>query len=352
MTPQPGWLAVVGGYGTADSARLHVVEVGPGPRLRRLASFAGVEDPSYLIAGPEATLFVASEVPEGAVHRFDIRDDGRRIELTARDRVGTGGAHPCHLALHPSGRWLAAANYGTGSVALVDAHGRMRRTALDRHVGTGPVAGRQEAPHAHAACFTPDGHHLVATDLGADQLAVSRIDPVTGDLARVLTVPTRPGSGPRHLLFRGRLLVVVNELSNTVASYRWDPSGPGLEPVDERTTLPPDAEGGLAAALRAAPSGRHLYVSNRGPDSVSAMELDEDGIFGSMEAFPAGGASPRDIAVTPDGTALLVANERDDHITYLPIGPDGARVGQPVTRLELPAPTSITFAGRRPQPSA
>jgi 6-phosphogluconolactonase len=340
-------LAFVGGYGSGEAPTITAVTTGPST-LDRIGEFPGIENASFLFATADR-LFTTSEVDAGTVIEYRIHHAGTNVELERIAEAETGGAHPCHLALHQSGRWLLAANYGGGSVAVIDVgsgNHALRRVHLSEHHGSGALADRQAGPHAHATCFAPDGVHVIAADLGTDRLYVSRIDADTGELSEVAVVPTDPGAGPRHLLFTagGEHVVVVNELANTTTSYRWDPTqSTPLVRVDDCSTLPPGAAGGLAADIVLAPSGRHLFVSNRGSDTIATIHLDRKGRLGPGDTTSSGGAWPRGIAVTPDGRALVVANQHDDAIAMLPIGADGASLGPVSERLELPAPSSIAF---------
>jgi 6-phosphogluconolactonase len=139
-------------------------------------------------------------------------------------------------------------------------------------------------------------------------------------------------------------LFVVNELANTVTSYAYDPAGPSLEPLDERSALPPGVSEGQAAAIRLSPHGKQLLVSNRGHDSVAAMPFDQKGILGAPSFHQTGGAWPRDLALTPDHEGLLVANERSDLITMLRHDPVAGRIGPVVAAVDVPSPSCVAFA--------
>ncbi|MGW2856806.1 lactonase family protein, partial [Streptomyces sp. NPDC001215] len=172
-------------------------------------TLAGVPDPSYLAVHPDGhTLYAVDERQDGSVTA--VRLDEHRI-LGSRS---TGGAGPCHLSVHPSGRWLLSANYLSGSVAVhpIDPTGALGdRTDLVTHTSPPPGPG-QQGPHAHQFLTGPDGDHALAVDLGTDTVYTYRLDPSRGTLTEVSRARTRAGAGPRHLtLGAARCAVVMAE---------------------------------------------------------------------------------------------------------------------------------------------
>ena len=215
---------------------------------------------------------------------------------------------------------------------------------LIQRQGSGPRAGRQDAPHAHCAMQSPDGRHLYLCDLGTDAIARHPITDGRVSATPDLTIAARPGAGPRHIAFMpsGRSLLALHELSSTITLHSLD------EPeriVDEVSTLPDGWTGeNGTAAIRIHPSGRFVYASNRGHDSIFAARIDEPaGRLHPLGSWPAGGRTPRDFAVTPDGAFLLAASQDEHVITVFAIDAATGGLRETGERLELKSPVCLCF---------
>jgi 6-phosphogluconolactonase len=346
----------VGGYGPAEEPGIHVFTFDPATaELRAVGEYAGIVNPSFVAVGGRSLYAVsetglASDGRGGRVEAFRIERDGGSIVLVPLGQRETGGDHPCHLCVDPGGRWLAVSNYGTGNAVVYPIErdgslGESVSSALHRGRSVDPV--RQEGPHAHSSVFSPDGRFLIVADLGIDRLVVYAFD--GGTLERRAAVATAPGTGPRHMVFHpdGIHLFVVGELDSTLHLYRW--RSDGLDPISHLPTLPPEAPPSLAADVHLSHSGRRVYVSNRGHDSVAVFEYDAPATLKRIAVASCGGSWPRGFTVSPDGRHLLVANRRSDEIVVLPV--DGTGIGAARHRVPVPEPSSIVIVappGRRP----
>jgi 6-phosphogluconolactonase len=346
----------VGGYGPAADPGIHAFAFDPaGAGLHLMGSHAGIENPSFVAVHPNGGhLYAVSETggaAEGAggrVHALRVERTAGAIALIPLNHRRTDGDHPCHLRIDPTGRWLAVSNYGTGSVAVfpIDTDGSLGGMASSaRHAGRGFDPKRQEGPHAHSAVFSPDGRFLLVADLGLDRLVVYRFDGETGGLRRHREVATDPGAGPRHTAFHpdGVHVFVVGELDNTLRLFtRHDDeleSGPSL------ATVPPGESPSLAADVQVSPAGRHVFVSNRGHDSVAVFEFDASaGLLRRAGIRPCGGSWPRGLGLAPDGRHLLVANRRSNEIVVLPVA--GSGIGAPAARAPVPQPSNLAIVER------
>lgn len=350
----------VGSYGPPDRATVHVCifDESSGD-LRVVGSVGGLTNPSFLTVSPcGRRLYAVSETGvgsdgmPGSLRAFELTGGRDSPELTPLNHRPSGGDHPCHLSIDAEGRWLAVSNYGSGSVAVlaIRPDGSLGEVAsLVSHEGAGPHPERQAGPHVHATTFMPDGRFLVAADLGIDRLLVHAFDPRTGSLTLHGETSTRPGAGPRHLAIHpdGEHLFVVNELDSTLTVYRWDPDAGSLDGLCTLSTLASNAPVNIASDLAVAVDGRHVYVANRGDDSVAVFAF-ERGRMSRLTLRPSGGAWPRSIGLTASGRFLLAANEHADHVAVLPLGLGGAEVGGPVARVPIPCPTCVALvdAGR------
>jgi 6-phosphogluconolactonase len=355
------WL-FIGSYGPADHATIHTCTLDEDDgEIRVMGSASGIVNPSFLTVSPGGGhLYAVSETglvgdgSPGSVHALQIVTRPDALELVTVNHQPSGGGHPCHLCIDADGLWVAVSNYGTGSVAVLPIRpdgGLGDIASIVQHEGYGPNPDRQRGPHAHAATFTPDGRFLIAADLGADRLLISAFDRRTGSLRPHGEVETHAGAGPRHLAFHpdGAHLFVVNELENSLTLYRWDADAGTLSVLSTLPTLPPRAPESIAADIRVAADGNHIYVSNRGHDSVAVFAFDRHRM-NRVAVRSGAGAWPRGLGLAPCGNHLLVANQHSDEVVVLPVSAGGSEIGAPVARVRIPRPTCIAFAGEPRSP--
>ncbi|MFG2256727.1 lactonase family protein [Streptomyces mirabilis] len=277
-------------------------------------TLTGIGDPSYLATHPKGhTLYAVDERPEGAVTAVRLADN--RVLGTR----STGGSGPCHLSVHPSGRWLLSANYTSGSVAVhpVDASGALgERTDLVTHSSPAPGPG-QDGPHAHQFVTSPDGGHVLAVDLGTDTVYTYRLDQSKGTLTEVSQAHTRPGAGPRHLTFHpaGRFAYLANEVDNTVVVCAYDPASGRLTPGDPQSTGT-GAGTNYPAQLLVTSNGSYAYLANRGHNSLTRYGVEAAGArLRLLDTVPVGGDFPRHLAFSPDERLLFTANQRSSTVS-------------------------------------
>ncbi|SED95002.1 6-phosphogluconolactonase, cycloisomerase 2 family [Streptomyces sp. 2224.1] len=331
-TSAPGGGAGVG-LGTYDTVT---------GRITRTGVLDGVADPSYLALAPSGrTLYAVDEQERGEVTAMALRPDGPPTVLGTRS---TGGAGPCHLSVHPSGRWLLSANYLSGSVAVhpVDrATGSLgARTDLVTHTGPPPGPG-QDGPHAHQIITAPDGRHVLAVDLGNDTVYTYRLDESAGELTQVSYASLRPGAGPRHLTFHpsGAFAYLANEVDNTVVVCRYDrrtgrltPGAPQATGTGTGTSYP--------AQLLVTRDGGFAFLANRGHNSLTRYAVEAAGArLRLLDTVPVGGDFPRQIAFSPDQRWLFAANQKSGSVTVFSVDARTGslrRTGEP-----FPAPVPV-----------
>ena len=290
-------------------------------RWSRVQLLAKEVNPSYLALDPRRPVLYSVHADANQVSAFAI--DERTGELKLINRQSSGGDNPVHLSLDATGRFLVTANYGSGSVAVlsVNPDGSLgARTDLVTLKGEpGPHRTEQAVSHPHHCPFDPRGRFVVVPDKGLDRLFVFRLDGAKGVLvpADPPSVKTRAGAGPRHAAFHPRLpyTFVINELDSTIATYRLADSGV-LDPLQILPSIPATFTGdNTGAAIVVAPSGRYVYVSNRGHDSIGVFRVDEStGLLSPVAWESTTGPTPRFIGLDPAGTRLFAANQRGDTI--------------------------------------
>jgi 6-phosphogluconolactonase len=320
----------------------------PGVWSTRLDPRTGSLDTPEPLGGPPAASFVRSgpgrmiyavcdaesdaEGLTGRLHALRVRPDGRLQPQATRRTEGTT---PCFISVSPDERRVYVASFrgaggrpsaGSAASYALDESGLPRPpVTILHHEGSSVHPERQTHPHFHCIVPDPSNRFVLVADLGSDAVVLYlREEMAERPLREVARAAARPGSGPRHAAFSpdGRLAFVIHEMSNTVACYRVEPRG-GLERVSEVSALPADFQDGSAAAdLHVHPSGRHVYGSHRGHDSIAVLRVDEQGSLELQRCVPAGGGNPRGFALTPDGSFLVCASAAEDRLTAFRVDPE------------------------------
>ena len=286
----------------------------------------------------------------GAVSAFSIDPStGKLTLLNQRASMGTG---PTHLVLDKSGRSLLVANYGSGSVAVlpVASDGRLgEATSFIQHTGSSVNPQRQEGPHAHCVTLDPANRFAFVCDLGLDKVLIYRLDAAAGKLTpnEPAFASVKPGSGPRHMVFRpdGRFAYVVNELTSTVTAFAYDARRGALREIETVSSLPPNFDGAnTGAEIDVHPSGKYLYVSNRGHNSVALFGIDRvKGTLTFVDAQGTGGRTQRHFGIEPSAKHLVIANQGSDSLLVCRIEPADGRLKPSGVFAEAPSPTCARF---------
>jgi len=326
-------------------------------KLTSLGVAAESVNPSFLVDdSSHRFLYAVNEdnngnQPGNSVSAFAM--DTKTGKLTLLNQVSARGVWPCHLALDKTGRWLAVANYGSGSMAImpVRTDGRLEEAiVVDQHGGSSVNRERQQGPHAHEVVFSPDNRFLLLADLGLDKIFVYRFDAYKGTVtpAEKPFAKVAPGAGVRHMAFHpnGKILYAINEMGNTVTAFRYDPAKGALTDFQSVSTLPQNFKGASTTAEVAVnAAGTILYGSNRGQDSIAIFSIDpEKFTLMAMDHAPTLGKTPRHFALDPTGGYLLAANQDTNDIVVFRVHPTTGQltpVGRPVT--DSPMPVCILF---------
>lgn len=344
------------GPGRAEGIGVFRVDATTGG-LTHLHTTAGVDNPSFLALHPRGTvLYAVNETPEAegrpapGVSAFAIDPTSGR--LTLLNRQPSHGTSPCYVSLDATGRYAFVANYGNGILAVypLEADGRLGAASdVVQHAGSGPHPRRQLGPHAHSVRMDPTGGFVLACDLGMDEVLVYRLDAAAGRLIphSPPAVATPPGSGPRHLAFHpaAPYLYVNNEIDSTVTAFAFSAAQGTLDPLQTLSTLPAGFSGANSTAQVAVhPSGKTVYVSNRGHDSIAVFGVDEaTGRLALQGHVPTQGQTPRNFNIDPRGTFLYAANQNSDSIVVFRIDEATGGLTPSGQVTPTPAPVCLVF---------
>jgi 6-phosphogluconolactonase len=314
-------------------------------------------NPSFVALHPNRKfLYAVSEISDfngqksGAVSAFAL--DPKTGKLTFLNKVASGGAGPCHVSVDRTGKDVLVANYGGGSVSVLPIRtgGRLAEaSAFVQHTGSGADPGRQAGPHAHSANLAPDNRFVMVTDLGLDKVLVYRFDAAKGLLTANDPPYTKvaPASGPRHFAFHpgGKYAYVINEMKSTVTAFAYDAGRGELKEIQTITTLPADFTGNnTTAEVQVHPSGKFLYGSNRGHNSIAVFSIDPaKGTLTPVEQVSSGGKTPRNFGIDPTGVYLIAAHQNSNNIVVFRIDPNTGRLKVTGQTFELHSPVCVKF---------
>src|SRR5271169_2940044 len=275
-----------------------------------------IANPSFLALDRAQRFLYSVHADLDEVSAYAI--DKQTGHITALNRQSCGGKNPVHLSIDPTGRWIITANYSAGSVGVVgiEKDGTLgpRSDLVNLPGEPGPNRKEQASSHPHNAVFDPSGRFIAVCDKGLDRVFVFRLDAASGKLTPndPPFVATRAGAGPRHIAFHPKmpLAFVINELGSSVTTYRFDPQRGMLQPIQILPSTPPSYTGNnTGAEIAVAPSGRVVYASNRGDDSIAIFAVDRrDGTLTPVGWAPTRAKSPRFFCLDPAAKTLYAAN--------------------------------------------
>ena len=320
--------------------------------LNRFTSLKTV-NPSFLAIDRTKTfLYAVNEVgeyagkPGGGVSAFRIDAEG---SLRLLNEQATLGADPCYVTIDRNRKNLLVANYTGGSVTVlpIRSDGTLgMATDVKQHEGSGPKE-QQKGPHAHCVILDRSERYALVADLGIDKVVIYRFDSSKGKLNKQSEAQLQAGAGPRHLTFHpsGKFLYAINELDSTITSFNYNERNGTLEQIETVSTLPSDFSGvSYCADVHVSSSGRFLYGSNRGHNSIVVFEIDRrSGKLRLVEHVSTQGNWPRNFAIDPYGSILLVANQRSDNIVSFKIDRETGRLNPTGIVEQIPAPVCLKF---------
>ncbi len=318
---------------------------------------AETTNPSWVAIHPNGRfLYAVNEIGNykgpnsGGVSAFSI--DRSTGKLTFLNEVASRGADPCYITVDPSGKYVLVANYTGGSIATfpIAADGKLgEASAFVQHTGHGLNPKRQEAPHAHSINVSPDERFVYVDDLGLDELLTYKFDKNKGSLK-----PNNPpfaklaaGAGPRHFALHpsGQYAYVVSEMASTVTAFSVAPKAGSFAHLQTISTLPDGFKGeNDDAEIEVHPSGKFLYASNRGHDSIAVFSIDpEKGTLTLVEYASTQGKEPRNFAIDPSGMLLFAENQNSNNIVVFRIDQKTGKLTPTGKTLEVGQPVCIKF---------
>lgn len=323
-------------------------------KLERQGATSGISNPSFLAIDPgKRFLYAVNESGQfqgkrgGGLTSFAI--DQKTGTLTKLNEVSAPGV-PCHLSVHPSGTSVLAANYGGGNVFIcpVKKDGSLGEVSdVQQHIGKGADPKRQDGPHAHSVMLDAAGKYAFAPDLGIDKVMIYKVDAAKAKLTPNGFAEMKPASGPRHFAFHPtyKFAYVISELNSTMTAFSYDKVKGALTELQTLSTLPDGyKDTSYCADVHVHPSGKFLYGSNRGHNSIVIFAIDErTGKLTLIGHESTRGNWPRNFGIDPTGQFLLVGNQNSNSIATFRIDEHSGKLTPHGELLEIPAPVCLKF---------
>jgi len=348
---KPGTVLVyIGTYTGKKSQGIYVSRLNTATGEMSTPELAGaMANPSWVTIHPSRKyLFAVSEggPKGGSVAGFAIGADGKLTPINSQAPNGNG---PCHLAIDETGKTIVVSNYGDGSISslAIGADGQLAPSAwVDKH----PTLGTKQKPHGHATEFAPGNQFALSCDAGLDRIYTYRFNAATGELsaAEPAFTPTTADTHPRHLVFSadGKFCYNIDEHSLTVTAFTFDARRGSLQQIQSLPSIPAgfDGKGGSTAEIILHPSGKFLYGSNRGHDSIVTYAVDAaSGRLTLVGHTLSQGKTPRGFGVDPTGRWLVVGNQGSDTVFLFKIDQATGALSPTGTRFEVGAPVCFKF---------
>jgi 6-phosphogluconolactonase len=352
------YIVYIGTYTNQTSKGIYAYRFNPATgNATPLGLVAEEANPTYLAVHPNQNfLYAVSEVNEyegrqsGAIAAYSI--DRASGALKPLNKVASRGPGPAHLAVDQTGKAVVVANYGGGSTAVapIGSDGRLGEvTGFVQHSGSSVNPQRQQEPHAHAAAISPDNRFVMVADLGTDQIFIYQLDPEKGSIVSndPAFAKVAPGSGPRHFAFHpdGKFAYANNEITSTVTAFAYDADRGALSELQTISTLPEGYTGNNSTAeIAVSGSGKFLYVSNRGHDSIALFSIDPaKGTLTADGHFPTLGKVPRNFAIDPTGRNLFAANQDSNSIVLFRINQETGALNATGRELSVNRAVCVVF---------
>ncbi len=318
----------------------------------------GVRNSSYLAFDPTRRfLYCVNEFKEfegkasGAVSAYRIEAASGRLAYL--NTVASHGTDPCHLIVDATGRHVLVANFASGSVCVLPVRldGSLGEASqVIQHAGSSVDPVRQKGPHAHAVAIDKANRFVFVPDLGIDKVLIYQFDAAAGKLlpnSAQPSVATAPGAGPRQIVMHptGAYAYLINELNSTMTAFRYDAARGTLDELQTLPTLPAGFTGrSTCAEVQIAPSGRFLYGSNRGHDSIVVYAIDPaTGRLALRGHESTRGRIPRNFEVSPDGAFLIAANQDTSDLYSFRIDPQSGMPQWTGQKAEAGTPICVRF---------
>lgn len=345
---------IIGSYSSADDEGIKVYAFdATNAEASYVSGLKGIENPSFVYpsADGKRVYAVGENFEEAKGSANALAFDAANGTLALLNTQLTHGDAPCNIIVSPEGKYVYTSNYNGGSITEfpLDAEGKLGEGRVIAFSGSSVDSTRQTQPHLHAVNFTPDGHFLLANDLGTDMV---HLFPAAAPLDTTLMhdIAIAPGVGPRHLCFApdGKRAYLLGEISGDVITVAYNAQSTSADSAFAvGQTLRADSLGAEGSAdIHISADGRFLYTSHRlKGDGISIMRINPDGTIEKTGYQPTG-IHPRNFTISPDGKWLLVACRDDNVAQIFARDAETGLLTDTGKKIEMPKPVCLQWIGR------
>jgi len=313
---------------------------------------AKIENPSFLAVHPSSKYLYAvteTSADKAVVSSFSV---GKAGLLTKINQQSANGAAPCHVSVDPTGKLLLIANYNGNNCAAfpIAPNGSIQAGKYYKHSGSSVNPQRQKSPHPHSINIDPQNKRAFVADLGIDKIVVYNINHNNYTLQKHSALSLPPGGGPRHFSFHpsGKFAYTNLELTRQIVAMSYDANNGILKKMQILPTLPPGAPAsGSTAECLVHPSGKWVYVSNRGHNSIAVFKIDQvSGRLSPVEVEPTKGSTPRGFGISPDGNFIVVGHQHSDKVTVFKIDQETGALEDTNNTVNVNMAVNVRFLAR------
>jgi 6-phosphogluconolactonase len=349
---------ITGTYTAGNSEGIYVYQFNSNDGSVKAVSSVKISNPSFVAVSPDEKYIYSVEENAankglgGEITAFSF--DKKTGTLSFLNRQPSGGDHPCYVSVDKTGKWVAAANYTSGSLSILPVMGDGSlgmATTIIKHEGSGPNKARQASPHVHSTFFSPDNRFLFVPDLGIDKVMIYVFDENTGKLEPAKREPfvlsvKAGGAGPRHMSFHpsNKYVYVLEELGGAVALFKY--KNGRLKNTQSVSTMPTgDTSFAGSADIHVSPDGKFLYASNRGEsNTIAIFSINQrNGKLSLVGHQSTLGKTPRNFNFDPSGNFLLVANQNSDAIVIFKVDKQTGLLTDTNNRIDVGKPVCLKW---------
>jgi 6-phosphogluconolactonase len=338
----------IGTYTTAGSVGIYQSSLNLGTGAFGVTNLAATTTaPSFLAMTPDRRFLYAVNETANTVSAFSVNSSNG--SLTFLNSQPSHGGAPAHVVVDRTGKQVIVANYNSGNISMfpIQADGQLGTTNAFFQYASGS--------HAHSAAIDASNHFVFVCDLGLNQIHPYVLDAALGTLtSNAPPVSLTSGSGPRHMAFDPQYqhAYVICEVNSTVVAFNFNSTDGTLTPFQTNSTLSLPGSGNKAAEIVMHPSGKFLYGSNRGSNSIVVFSVNAvDGSLTQIQQQPTG-KTPRNFAIDPTGAFCIVASQDSTNVALFAINQQTGLLTATGQNLTLSMPVCILpFIVQPPQPA-
>ena len=345
---------LVGTYTSGKSEGIYVYHFNNDTGDFDSVSMVKTVNPSFLAASPNGKfVYAVNELSDkgngGKVSAFSFNKQNG--QLTFVNQQPSHGDDPCYVAVDKTDKWIAIANYTSGSLSILPIErdgGLGDASTVIQHTGKGVDMERQEGPHVHCTVFSKNNKYLFAADLGLDEITTYSFNQRKGTLkpTKQAFLKVDPGTGPRHIAFTpgNKYAYLLTEMGGIVFAYSYKKGK--FEKIQSISSLPADYKGAIGSAeIEVSPDGKFVYASNRDEsNTIAIFSIDQSTgkltLVGHQSTL---GRTPRNFNFDPSGNFLLVGNQHNDEIVIFKVDKSTGLLTDTGKRIEVGQPVCIAW---------